>query len=950
VPKAHLTDTSIKSLKPQGIQVTYWDIALPSFGCRVSPGGTKTFTVMYGENRKRVTIGRYPTLTLAEARAKAKEMLAEVALGKHGVTIAFAAAVDLFINTHVAVNNSATLAREMQDLLGRHFVEKFGRRPVEELTTEDVSGVVEGLLDQPSECDKAFRAIRSFFRWAHRRKYVEHNPCDGMQHPTKPVPRMSVHGEAEPPPQPALRHEPRPAAEPRPDLSLYDLFHRLWRRRSTIVACVAIVLAPVAAWLGLATPLYTGQTLVLLDQRSPRLGDLDSAAPVTNPGDTQSLLSEVEIMRAAPVVTAVVARLGLDRMAEFNPTLRPKGLLDQARDEAAALLPLIENETLSGYADRLLARTPLPADQQSSLEKVQVFQAVNRRLHVALRGQSRVVAVEFSAADPKLALAGANAVADAYIEVQLAAKYDQTQRLAEWMEERIAALRARVEVSERAVEDFRARSGLIEGRGGTLMSQEVADLNAKLVDARSARAEVESRYNQMRRQLREPRGYESVPEVLSSPLIQRLREQQIAIDRQLADLGQTLGDRHPRMQSLRADLRDLENQIATEIRRIVRSVESSLNAAQSHEATLRASLEQSKGQAAESNKSEIELRALEREARTNRTLLEAFLARFKASGGDSDAAFRQADARIISRGEAPTTPSWPQALPILAVALIAALILGVMVAFLREQLDRGFHSADEIEGATGLPSLGLVPFVRRRERRGRSPDRVLVDRPTSPYAESVRSVYAGVTLGNPGAATRTLLITSAQAHEGKTTLALSVARMRAAAQQKVVIVDADLRAPGVHPAFGLPRGPGLSEVLAGEATLDEVLRVDDQTGLAVVTAGRARPNPSDLIESEAMRALLDTLRGRFDLVVVDSPPVRAAADARLLASLTDTTLFVVRWGRTRREVALQALRTVGTTAPAVHTVISMVDVKKNAGYGFGDSGYYYGRDYKYYAR
>ncbi|MGE3933631.1 MAG: polysaccharide biosynthesis tyrosine autokinase [Rhodospirillaceae bacterium] len=950
MPKAHLTDTSIKSLKPQAIQVTYWDTALPSFGCRVSPGGTKTFTVMYGENRKRVTIGRYPTLTLAEARAKAREMLAEVALGRHGATIAFAAAVDLFINTHVAVNNSATLAREMQDLLGRHFVDKLGRRPAEEITTDDVAGVIQGLLDQPAECDKAFRAIRSFFRWAHRRKYVEHNPCDGMQHPTKPVPRIAVPGEPEPPPAPALpRIEPRPAAA-EPDLTLYDLFHRLWRRRATVAAVVALVMIPVAAWLWMATPRNTGQALVLLDQRAPRISDLDTAAPPTSPGDTQSLLSEVEIMRAAPVVTAVVDRLGLDRMAEFNPALRPKGWIEQARDEAIGALPMIENEDLAHFAAGLLTRTPLAAEQQRGLERVQVFQAVNRRLNVALRGQSRVVAVEFSAADPKLAHDGANAVADAYIEVQLAAKYDQTQRLAEWLEERIAGLRERVEESERAVEEFRARSGLIEGRGGTLMSQEVADLNAKLVDARATRAEVESRYSQMRRQLGEPRGYESVPEVLSSPLIQRLREQQIAIDRQLADLGQTLGDRHPRMQSLRADLRDLETQIGTEIRRIVRSVEASLNAARSHEATLRASLDQAKGQAAESNKAEIELRALEREARTNRTLLEAFLARFKAAGGDTDAAFRQADARVISRGEMPTVPSSPQTVPILAVALVAALILGVMIAFLREQMDRGFHSAEEIEAATGLPSLGLVPFVRRRERRGRSPARLLVDRPGSAYAESVRSVYAGVTLGNPGAATRMLLITSAQAHEGKTTLALSVARMRAAAQQKVVIVDADLRAPGVHPAFALPRGPGLAEVLAGEATLDEALRADDQTGLAVLTAGRARPNPSDLIESEAMRTLLDTLRSRYDLVVVDSPPVRAAADARFLASLTDTTLFVVRWGRTRREVALQALRTVGATAPALHTVISMVDVKKNAGYGFGDSGYYYGRDYKYYAR
>ncbi|HXP73077.1 MAG TPA: tyrosine-type recombinase/integrase [Stellaceae bacterium] len=192
MPKTHLTDIRIKSLKPQAAQITYWDETLPSFGCRVSPGGTKTFTVMHGENRKRVTIGRYPILSLAKARSKAKEMLAEVTLGKHGTTIAFDDALELFLTTHCTQNNKADTAYETARLLKRHFLPVFKHRSLEDISTQDIAGIVDKLLSTPSECNHAFTAVRTFFRWACRRRYVEHSPCDGLQRPTKPVSRSRV--------------------------------------------------------------------------------------------------------------------------------------------------------------------------------------------------------------------------------------------------------------------------------------------------------------------------------------------------------------------------------------------------------------------------------------------------------------------------------------------------------------------------------------------------------------------------------------------------------------------------------------------------------------------------------------------------------------------------------------------------------------------------------------
>ncbi|MBM3487767.1 MAG: hypothetical protein FJX67_14235 [Alphaproteobacteria bacterium] len=364
---------------------------------------------------------------------------------------------------------------------------------------------------------------------------------------------------------------------------------------------------------------------------------------------------------------------------------------------------------------------------------------------------------------------------------------------------------------------------------------------------------------------------------------------------------------------------------------------------------MQTSLDQTKSRIAESSKSEIELRALEREARANRALLESFLGRFKATGAQEEARFQQPDARVVSRGEVPDRPAFPQTLPILAIALIVALLIGAMIALIQEQFERGFRSAEQIERLTGVPGLGFVPWLARRTRRGLTPDAFMVERPSSAFAESIRSAYAGIVLSRDGRAPRSILVTSAQSDEGKTAIALSLARLRAMASSRVVIVDADLRAPAVHERIRIARGPGLSDVLRGAVPLDEALRQDERTGAYLLSADGPTAHPSDLLAAPAMRQLLDTLASRFDLVVIDSPPVRAAADARILSNLAEVTLFIVRWGRMRREVALQALRQIEVPGRPLRVLVSMVDVRRHARYGFGDSGYYFGHDRKYYA-
>lgn len=192
MPRTRLTDISVRSLAPAAAQVTYWDETLPSFGCRVSPGGTKTFLVMHGDSRKRVSIGRYPVVSLADARGRAREILAEVTLGMHSESIIFEKALDTFVSTHCKQNNRPSTAKETERLLRRHFLPKFRKRSLDEISTQDIAKEIDKLLPTPSECNHAFTALRTFFRWSCRRKYLQHSPCEGLQRPTKPQARSRV--------------------------------------------------------------------------------------------------------------------------------------------------------------------------------------------------------------------------------------------------------------------------------------------------------------------------------------------------------------------------------------------------------------------------------------------------------------------------------------------------------------------------------------------------------------------------------------------------------------------------------------------------------------------------------------------------------------------------------------------------------------------------------------
>lgn len=737
------------------------------------------------------------------------------------------------------------------------------------------------------------------------------------------------------------------APPPEDDLDLGELLRKLWRRKLAVLGTVVTVTTLAAIVVFQLTPRYTARTAVMIEPRETQVVDIQAVMSGL-PRDFATIESEVEVIRSRALANRVIRKLKLLEDPEFNHSLRPKTPWDELRDELFDVRAYVPEEWLDivfGAADE----EPLSEEVKREKERVGVIDSFLGRLAVRPERRSRVIIISFESENPRTAALVANTVADLYLVEQLEAKFEATRRAAAWLSTRLAALREKVEAAERAVEKFRKKAGLIEGEHVTLAVQEISELNTELLMARNKGAEAEARLTQLEAiRLRSSGTVDSVAEVLSSPLVQRLREQETEVLRKTAELSTNYGEKHPRMINVRAEIRDLRGKIETEIHKITENLRGEVAVAQARERTLAGRLKQLEKKIARLNENRVQLHALEREAGANRALYQTFLSRFKETRAQED--IQQTDARIISRADVPNGPSFPKKGLILALAFAGGIFLGVAFAFFIERLDQGFRSMEQVERLAGVSPLGLVPALKGLRAYANAPENYIVAKPESAYGESIRSLHIGVQLSNVDTPPKVVLVTSALPEEGKTAIALSLARVKALAGEKTIIVESDMRRPCLYKKLRLPKEPGLVEFLADQAALADVIRKDEATGADLLPAGRLTPNSSDLLGSERMKGLLAELSARYDLVVLDSPPVLAVADARILCRLADKTIFIVRWAETRREVAMMGLKQIAEAGGDIAGfALSRVNVKKHARYGYGDSGYYYGRYRKYYA-
>ncbi len=338
------------------------------------------------------------------------------------------------------------------------------------------------------------------------------------------------------------------------------------------------------------------------------------------------------------------------------------------------------------------------------------------------------------------------------------------------------------------------------------------------------------------------------------------------------------------------------------------------------------------------NENSIELQSLDRDAAANRTLLETMLARYKETLAQEDLA--QPDAKIIAPASVPYSPSFPPKILLVIVAALAGLGIGVLLAFITEGFDKTFRRPDEVVDATGLPTLALVPAIGRRGR----PASQVVDKPVSSFSDALRRLYISMHSGDTAEPARLIMIASAVPREGKSVMCASLARLLANSGKRVLLIDCDWRRPSQHRIFGGKNRGGLASVLAGEAALKDVIQRDSASGADLLFAGAPGAESMHLLNSELMRRLLVELANAYDTVIIDTPPVLVGAEVLNLARIVDKTVFLVRWGQTPREVALDALKQlIDAQGRIAGVVLTQVNPDRYRYYSYGQIDYGYAK-------
>ena len=693
------------------------------------------------------------------------------------------------------------------------------------------------------------------------------------------------------------------------DLSPWEVLRGIWARKQIILFAFGGFMVLAVFWLMTTTPTYTVETRVLLAPRSGEISTFDAENMPSLP-DNETLNSEIQVITSRPLVARLIADLGLASKPEFNPALRAPGFFGRI---AIAF----------GIRDR---------NPETDIQVV--TDVVLSRLEVYQKQGSRVIALVFTSADPRMAAIIPNRLAELYITQQIEQRAGVNTEATRWLAEQIRELRIKVEESEAAVESFRAQSGLFLTNGSTLPQQQLTDLNSQLSQAEAERAAAQAKLGNARNLLASGSAVNTAAEVLQSPLIQNLRQKEVELRAQIAQMSETLLPTHPRMQESMANLADLEREVEKEVRKVIEALENEARVAGARVSSLRSSLDRLQRRMGQLNQDEVKLRALQRDADTNRALLESFLLRYQQANARAEADTQVANARIVSRAQQPNSPTFPRTGSALGFASIAGLIFAFLIAFLIEVFQRGFRTGSQIERCTGMPFLGLVPEIESGKAKHAPANEVLHD-PAGLYAESIRTLQGHVLLARIGdRRARTVLVTSSVSGEGKTATAASLARVFAMGGYRTVLVDADMHMPAIPETLGMSRHPGLADLLMGRAAFHHVIRKDPASQVHVIQAGTPVANPTAALASSQMHGVMTALQQTYDYVIIDSPAALAAADAQVLAKLADVTVLAVKWTDTDRKTVARALKLLAAASSRrVGLLLTQVNLQRYRRYG-----------------
>lgn len=671
------------------------------------------------------------------------------------------------------------------------------------------------------------------------------------------------------------------------DVDLRKLFASLGRNwlRNLIVAVAVTGLAFVFA--SLATPHYRAETRLLIETRESVFTRPEPNGEADRPIlDEEGVASQVEVISSTDILKQVSQKLGLSKLPEFDPSANMSML------------------------SRVLVLAGLKSDPQEIPADERVLKAFREKLNVYRVEKSRVIVIEFSSKDPKLAAEVPNALADAYLAVSRDAKLASNSDATDWLAPEIADLDKRVKDAEARVADFRAKSDLLIGQNNSVLAtQQLAELSSELSRVRASRAASDAAAEGVRKALEKGGSLDALPQVLSSSLIQRLRERQVQLKADIADLSTTLLENHPRIRALRSQLSDLDGQIRAEAQNVLKSIATEVQTAQLREDQITADLNRLKAESARAGEQEVELRALEREAAAQRQLLESYLTRYREAASRKDRNYLPADARVFSRAVVPSEPYFPKVVPIVGAAFVASLLIMSVVTLLQELFSgRAMRPAPgarfEPVEQVAMPAFH-EPEPEPIAASAPEPAAPAVPEPAAPQAEAprvaVRAAPPVRKLGEIGieraaeklissGATRAIFV-SPEGDEAAATAVL-VAREISDSGLRVLLLDLTASGAASRPMLDGARRPGITNLLTAQAQFTDVIHADHYSDCHVMPVGTADPVRA-MRAADRLPIILESLTTAYDVVVVECGPIDADGIRRLVGESTEILLSVI---------------------------------------------------------
>lgn len=688
---------------------------------------------------------------------------------------------------------------------------------------------------------------------------------------------------------------PRGDETSRDALHLRDYWHVLLRRRWLALFVFLLVAGVGVARVMLQRPEYRATSQILIERQAPNVLDFDKNPRVQDAVD-DFYQTQYRLLQSRLLARQVVERLDLLQDPEYGGPLGPAQL--QAAEQAA------------------------PGASPAMEHAIDVFQW---RLRVQPIRDSQLVALHVDSFRPDLAAQAANTLAQIYIQQTLDFRYRVSADAGAWLDRETAEHTRQLAQAELALQEFQKREGLanIEERR-MLLEQKLKDLGTTLTSARTRRLEKEA----LSQEMRSAGNAEELPSVIGSPLVQALRTELAALERQEAELAQRyLGD-HPQVRKVRQQISDTREKIATEARRVVRAAENDTRAAAAQEGSIAGALEAAKREAEDLSRRGLKYDELKRDLEASQRLSESLLQRQKQTDVSRDV--KISNVHVIDPAVAPGTPLRPRPVRDVGLALLLGLGCAGVVAFLRDYFDHSIAKPADVR-VLGMPLLGVIPETRARDRR-----QLAAGRPRhEAFAEAHRMLRTALP-AEDGEGAQVLLITSTLAGEGKSLTALNLAQALAASEERVLLVDADLRRPALSHLLQTREAPGLSDLLLNGARPGQAVQHVAGTRLRLLPAGApSSRNAADLLGTEAFRKLLAQLRSRYDRIIVDSPPVGAVADALILAPQTDGVLVVAHSGKVARGALVNVLERLANARARVLGVVLNRARPDRHGYDYG---------------